>query len=203
MEEFREPSVSQTQAHAYGISSPNTHGVPLTNESTTERGPDSSPNGTDTSRGSESSSIRTTNTSLSPGETTAHRGRLFLLTASEKDGVQNQSDHLLQYLRTRLDRGERFLTSLAFTLANRRSILDWRLVASAVSAQGLQHALEEGNFHLNRTLKPPGLAFIFPGQGAQWPTMGQQLMMYPVSATVMKEAEECLQSFGAGWSLLG
>lgn len=131
------------------------------------------------------------------------RRRLFLLTASDNNCVKRQMLDLAQYLQTKLDEPESFLTDLASTLANRRSVLDWRLAASASSIQELLAALEKKDVHLNRALKTPGLAFVFTGQGAQWPTMGQQLLEHPVFASTLREADNCLRSLGAGWSLLG
>ena len=132
----------------------------------------------------------------------SHR-RLFLLTASDKDCVKTQMQDLSQYLQTKLNEEESFLADLAFTLAERRSMLDWRLAASASSTQELQAALESNDVHLNRASKIPGLAFIFTGQGAQWPAMGQQLMVHPVFTSTLTEADGCLRSLGATWSLLG
>ena len=110
---------------------------------------------------------------------------------------------LSQYLQTKLNEEESFLADRAFTLADRRSMLDWRLAASASSTQELQAALESNDVHLNRGPKTPGLGFIFTGQGAQWPAMGQQLLVYPVFTSTLREADGCLRSLGAKWSLLG
>lgn len=131
------------------------------------------------------------------------RRRLFLLTASDSDCVKRQMLDLAQYLRTKLNEPESFLADLAFTLGNRRSVLEWRLAVSASSVQELLAALENNDVHLNRASKTPGLAFVFTGQGAQWPTMGQQLWVHPVFASTLREADSCLRSLGAGWSLIG
>ena len=141
---------------------------------------------------------------LLPSAGPAHRRtRLFLLTASDEESVKKQSQDLSQYLQTKINEQESFLADLAFTLANRRSMLDWRLAASVSSIEELQAAFENSDFHLNRVSKTPGLGFVFTGQGAQWPTMGQQLMVYPVFASALREADECLRRLGAEWSLLG
>lgn len=129
--------------------------------------------------------------------------RLFLLTASDKDCVKRQMLDLAQYLRAKLDEPESFLADLASTLASRRSVLDWRLAATASSVQELLAALKDSDVHLNRASKTTGLAFVLTGQGAQWPTIGQQLLVHPVFASTLREADNYLRSLGAEWSLLG
>ena len=90
--------------------------------------------------------------------------RLFLLTAADKDCVRTQSQDLSQYLQIKLNGQESFLADHAFTLANRRSMLDWRLAASASSINELRTSLENNDVHLNRTSMTPGLGFIFTGR---------------------------------------
>ena len=131
------------------------------------------------------------------------RRRLFLLTASDKECAKTQMLDLSQYLQTKLNEEAGFLDDLAFTLADRRSMLDWRLATSASSVSELSAALDNNDVHLNRASKTPALGFVFTGQGAQWPTMGQGLLVHPVFASTLREADECLRSLGAGWSLLG
>ena len=131
------------------------------------------------------------------------RRRLFLLTASDKECAKMQMHDLSLYLQTKLNDEAGFLDDLAFTLANRRSMLDWRLATSASSVHELSAALDNNDVHLNRASKTPVLGFVFTGQGAQWPTMGQGLLVHPVFASTLREADGCLRSLGAGWSLLG
>lgn len=95
------------------------------------------------------------------------------------------------------------MADLAFTLAQRRSKLEWRAVALASSIKELITALESEDIHLSRGLKVPSLGFVFTGQGAQWPAMGLELLDYPVFASAMEQADACLRSLGAEWSLLG
>ena len=199
MEEFRHPSDSEAQAHI--TSNVKSH---LTNNTVlieTER-ESSFSNGK-----VHDGEVFGPQTEQKALPTDAHTGtcrkRLFMLTASDKDCVKTQSLDLSQYLRTKLNAEESFLANLAFTLANRRSILDWRLITSASSVQELLAKLENSDVHLNRASKAPGLGFVFTGQGAQWPTMGQQLLVHPKFASTMRQADEYLRSFGAGWSLLG
>ena len=131
------------------------------------------------------------------------RRRLFLLTASDKDCAKTQMLDLSLYLQTKLNEEGGFLDDLAFTLTDRRSMLDWRLATSASSVHDLRAALDNNDVHLNRASKTPVLGFVFTGQGAQWATMGQGLLVHPIFASTLREADGCLRSLGAGWSLLG
>ena len=137
-----------------------------------------------------------------PGSKLSRR-RLFLLTASDKDCVKTQILDLSKYLQTKLNDEAGLLDDLSFTLADRRSMLDWRLATSASSIHELSAALDNNDVHLNRASKIPVLGFVFTGQGSQWPTMGQGLLVHPVFASTLREADECLRSLGAEWSLLG
>lgn len=131
------------------------------------------------------------------------RRKLFILTASDQDCVKDQSQDLSHYLLTKRDDDGHLLSDLAFTLAERRSMLDWKLAVSASSIHDLQGSLERQDVHVNRALKTPGVGFIFTGQGAQWPTMGQELMIYPTFASTLRQADACIRSMGAAWSLIG
>ena len=137
-----------------------------------------------------------------PGSEISRR-RLFLLTASDKDCVKTQMLDLSQYLQTKSNDEAGFLDDLAFTLADRRSMLDWRFATSASSIHELSAALDNNDVHLNRASKTPSLGFVFTGQGSQWPTMGRGLLLHPVFASTLRDADEYLRSLGAGWSLLG
>ncbi|KAI4116766.1 MAG: hypothetical protein LQ345_002869 [Seirophora villosa] len=128
--------------------------------------------------------------------------RLFLLTASEQASVKSQARGLADYLRRQTSPDRGFMADLAFTLAQRRSKLEWRAVALASSIKELITALESEDIHLSRGLKVPSLGFVFTGQGAQWPAMGLELLDYPVFASAMEQADACLRSLGAEWSLL-
>lgn len=129
--------------------------------------------------------------------------RLFLLTASEQASVKSQAKDLADYLRGQTSHDGDFMADLAFTLGQRRSMMEWRAVVSASSINDLETALESNDMHVSRALNVPSLGFVFTGQGAQWPAMGLELLGYPVFASAMEQADVCLRSLGADWSLLG
>lgn len=197
MEEFRDSINTENQAHPIRDDRPRLmNGHVFTNRNHR----DTFSNDTDY----EMAGSRAEQMSPKTGPDSFHPHRmLFILTAAGKDCVKRQSQDLSLYLQPDLSRDVGFMADLAFTLAERRSIHDWRLTVSASSVQELKTALENGDVHLNRASVTPGLGFIFTGQGAQWPAMGQELIVYPVFASALREADDCIRSLGAGWSLIG
>lgn len=92
---------------------------------------------------------------------------------------------------------------LAFTLCQRRSVLDWREAVSASTPTELAEALSSSTSEPLRPSGQPSLGFVFTGQGAQWYAMGRELHSYPVFASSMQSADDWLREYGANWSLLG
>lgn len=116
------------------------------------------------------------------------RPKRFLLTLSSNDeeGAQRQLASLVQWCSTveEADSGN-ILADLAYTLDQRRSHFTWRTSVTASSVSELKLAAESAikgaTSHSKRVLDHPGVCFVFTGQGAQWPRMGQAL--YLESAT--------------------
>lgn len=132
---------------------------------------------------------------------------LFLLSASDEDGVQRQATALGKYLsqpgKKILPQG--YLHDLAFLLSNKRSMLPWKSTILASSTHELQESLLEGLQKPVRSSQSekPLLCFVFTGQGAQWASMGMELLEYPVFKDSLEDADSYLQSLGSKWSLLG
>jgi acyl transferase domain-containing protein/NADPH:quinone reductase-like Zn-dependent oxidoreductase len=110
---------------------------------------------------------------------------------------------LLNYLEKREVESDEFLDDLAFTLGERRSIFPWRATVSAFSPTELIEALSTENFKFSKAAKSVATGFVFTGQGAQWPTMGKELVAaYPVFKNSLLQSEGYLRKFGAPRSLL-
>ena len=102
------------------------------------------------------------------------------------------------------------LEDLVYTAAVRRAHHEHRLAVVGRSADGLREALTEylarGSHPAviagrNRKASAP-LAFVFPGQGSQWPGMGRRLL---VQEMVFRESlERCDEAIRreAGWSVV-
>lgn len=133
--------------------------------------------------------------------------RLFKFSAAHRKGVKNQMSALAEYLRTRSStnphHNETLLRDLAYTLSDRRSLLEWRAAITASTVEELINSIDSFEGEPSGALKNPGIGFVFTGQGSQWPAMGRDLMRYPAFATIMEECEGCLKKLGASWLLRG
>ena len=116
--------------------------------------------------------------------------------------MKRQMQNLATYLQEKSDFNDRDLGNLAYTLSQRRSLLEWKTALPALGVDDLISALERGDVQPTKADKEPRIGFIFTGQGSQWYAMGRELMTYPVFSSVMQEADRCLKDLGSGWSLL-
>ena len=76
--------------------------------------------------------------------------------------------------------------------------MTWR--SFAVVGQG-QSNLSISN--LIRSSRETGLAFVFTGQGAQYASMGMELLQFPVFRATLEAANDTFRDLGAKWSLFG
>ncbi|KAI8932187.1 hypothetical protein NX059_011067 [Plenodomus lindquistii] len=95
------------------------------------------------------------------------------------------------------------LPDLAYTLSQRRSQLWHRAFVTTDSLDDL----DEADFAVaKRSTQAPKVAFVFTGQGAQWPQMGKELLaLFPTQTLpVLEELDAVLQSQPdpPQWSLL-
>ena len=129
---------------------------------------------------------------------------LFVLTSFDQDGISRSRDKYTQYLVSKAERQapieEGFLRDLSFTLGFKRTHHPWRSFGIAKSFKSLQKAFEAGPAAV-RAKSEPRLAFIFTGQGAQWPAMGMELMAYPAFQQSIFAADRYLNELGCSWSL--
>ncbi|KAK0513792.1 hypothetical protein JMJ35_003514 [Cladonia borealis] len=88
------------------------------------------------------------------------------------------------------------LQDLAYTLAEKRSMLPWRSFAVLSSLHDLRTRLSALLSRPTRPAKSAKLAFVFTGQGAHWPTMGQDLLNYPVFERSLKFSDEHFHTMG-------
>ncbi|KAL8872489.1 MAG: hypothetical protein Q9174_001891 [Haloplaca sp. 1 TL-2023] len=125
--------------------------------------------------------------------------RLFVLSAKSKASLKEQRKQLGCYLERHKNID---LDALAYTLSERRSQFEWREAASVVTASELNAVLNEEKLEYSKASQTSQIGFVFSGQGAQWANMGMNLLIYPVFARTLHEADAILQSLGAKWSLL-
>ncbi|KAI9845077.1 MAG: Type I Iterative PKS [Sclerophora amabilis] len=127
--------------------------------------------------------------------------QLYVLSAKHKEGPEQLAELLSTYLDTRKEKqSHEFLADLAYTLCQRRSEFPWRYAAVANSPSQLVEQMRSKN-HQGHATSPPRFGFVFTGQGAHWPQMASELMVYPAFAEQIEAAEKCLLEFGATWSI--
>lgn len=130
--------------------------------------------------------------------------RLFLLSAADENGIGRQMTALESYLAQNEQHfPETCLQDLAFTLSKSRASLPWKSFALASSVPELRERLLDLTSKPVRSTESPSVHFVFTGQGAQWPSMGMDLLRYPVFRKTIEHADACFRSLGSTWSALG
>ena len=111
-------------------------------------------------------------------------------------------DAYSQYLTstTEPENESQFLDDISYTLCSKRTHHAWRSFSVAASRETLQKSLAELPKSL-RAKSDAQMAFVFTGQGAQWPTMGMELMVYPAFRQSIFAADKYLNEIGCPWSL--
>jgi acyl transferase domain-containing protein len=131
--------------------------------------------------------------------------KLFILSANDKAALETMMKNLGIYLEQRPEIFQNDLMSnVAYTLGQRRSLMQWRIAISSATSFDLIQTLNAGKLSPTRETDPPRIGFIFTGQGAQWNAMGRELYeQYPIFAATIDACDKCLASFGASFSLVG
>ncbi|KAL5919125.1 hypothetical protein ACKVV7_007048 [Pyricularia oryzae] len=123
--------------------------------------------------------------------------QLFVLSSQDQDGIARLCKAYREYLPTMTEP----LYNLGYTLAEKRSRLDWRAFVVASSSAELEEALKQ-ELLATRTASEPGLGLVFTGQGAQWPRMGAGLARFDVYRESLEAANAYLKTIGCEWSVV-
>jgi acyl transferase domain-containing protein len=140
-----------------------------------------------------------------PTEGQQQARKLFVLSANDKNALESMMKNVGIYLEQRPEIFQNDLMgNIAYTLGQRRSLLQWKVAISAKSSFDLIRALNSGKISPARETEAPRIGFVFTGQGAQWNAMGSELYdYYPAFAETIDACDRCLDSFGAPFSLIG
>ncbi|WP_417801398.1 type I polyketide synthase, partial [Streptomyces heilongjiangensis] len=127
------------------------------------------------------------------------------LSARTADGLRAQAARLLAHLRDHDDVG---LADLGLSLATTRTAFEQRAVVLAPDTEALARGLRDladdemvSDVVRGTDRRGTGPVLVFPGQGAQWPGMGRELLdTAPEFARRIAECEEALAPY-TDWSL--
>lgn len=138
-------------------------------------------------------------------ESAVQSRKLFVLSANDKSALEAMMKNIGIYLEQRPEIFQNDLMSnVAYTLGQRRSLLQCRVAIGASSSFELIQSLNSGKIMPARETEPIRLGFIFTGQGAQFAQMGWGLYEhYPVFAATIDACDRYLTSLGSPFSLAG
>lgn len=130
--------------------------------------------------------------------------RLFVFSSHHEEGCTSIAQSLQQYIckKEKALMYTELLDSLSYTLSDRRSKLMWKTFVVASSVTELSEALQAVSPPV-KSVSVRSLAFVFSGQGAQWATMGQELLAFDSFRSSLESAGACLKSLGCEWDLIG
>ncbi|KAI1080984.1 hypothetical protein F5B20DRAFT_588940 [Whalleya microplaca] len=128
---------------------------------------------------------------------------LFVVSAADENGIQRQATALESHLHQIADASTQYLADLAFTLSNKRSRHPWKSFILSHSIEHLRRNLSGMTERPVRTSGSPTIQFVFTGQGAQWASMGTELLVYHIFRESLEQADSYFHSLGSTWSLLG
>lgn len=135
--------------------------------------------------------------------TTANRMPLvFPLSATSEAALDDMPAQIQKWLAGR-DTSDADLEDLAYTLSCRRSLFKWRKAFVASDVAELTEALGQGKISKTRAAPSAKVAFVFTGQGAQWASMGAELISASqVFQSSIESSSQLLKSLGCTWDLV-
>lgn len=139
-----------------------------------------------------------------PKPASPNNTKLFVMTANDKASLLAVMKKMVVYLEQRPEIFQKdLMENFAYTLGQRRSLLQWRAAIATDSSFDLIESINSDKIiPCKQSAEKPRLGFIFTGQGAQWHAMGRELYhQYPVYAAAIDRCNECLHQLGADWSL--
>lgn len=133
------------------------------------------------------------------------RPKLIVWSAFDERGLERLAAVYSSYLKNlpSFESGPGFLVDLAYTLSERRSHMPWKAFTIAGSVDQLQQNLANGLSKPIRSLQAPKVGFIFTGQGAEWPSMGRELLANATFRKSLEDAGKFLLEQGCTWHLIG
>lgn len=129
--------------------------------------------------------------------------RLLLWTAVDEETLRQMTKDAKQYLQKyTAQRLGYALNNISYTLSSRRSRFPWRSFTIVdPKSNPFERSIDVSPPH--RVLKAEGTAFVFTGQGAQYPGMGRELVCYRVFSDTLQQLDKVLHAQRCQWSIIG
>ncbi|KAL3448770.1 hypothetical protein BJX65DRAFT_317305 [Aspergillus insuetus] len=133
--------------------------------------------------------------------------RLLVWSAADKVALANLNRAYTDFLITKSLNmtGPSASLDMVYTLAHKRTEHSWRSYAVGTDSEDLARSMDNASRVPAATAAaayPGSLAFIFTGQGAQYPRMGQGLLSLTFFQNRLGQLSRLLNDIGCGWSLL-
>ncbi|EQB46289.1 beta-ketoacyl synthase domain-containing protein [Colletotrichum gloeosporioides Cg-14] len=131
--------------------------------------------------------------------------QLFVFSSNERPGVSRVMSTHAQHIGCIPKLPQSVANDYAYTLACRRSVMEWKgfVVANGQSEliKKLDARKDQDHIRSNRDSKLK-IAFIFCGQGAQWPQMGRELMSFGPFKASLEAAAAYIKTLGSDFDLI-
>ncbi|OLN84398.1 Lovastatin diketide synthase LovF 12 [Colletotrichum chlorophyti] len=128
--------------------------------------------------------------------------QLFIVSARTQSALASAVNNIQSWVSERVE--DLNLRNLSYTLTRRRSLMPWRISCVASDRQQLLESLNKVAKTNSATKIPSNVSinFVFTGQGAQWPQMGQELLNVEVFKASIARSRDSLRQLGASWDLV-
>lgn len=131
--------------------------------------------------------------------------KIILVSAADESGVGRQCLELKTWLEqsTKRSPAPSVLEDVAHTLSCHRTNFAWRSFLLTSDVPRVQDSALIWSTPTRARASPPRIGFVFTGQGAQWPAMGNSLKVFPEYQKSIEDASQFMLSLGSTWCLIG
>ncbi|OOO04460.1 Beta-ketoacyl synthase [Aspergillus oryzae] len=132
-----------------------------------------------------------------------NRSRVYMFSGFDERSTTRQLQNFREYLlKERSEADDRYMSNLAYTLNERRTVHACRAAIVGASPATLAEA-SSGRVKIVKARRRPTIAFVFTGQGAQWAGMGKELFeAYPVFHESIQRIDDYMLSIGAPYCMV-
>jgi acyl transferase domain-containing protein len=131
--------------------------------------------------------------------------RLLVWSAADKTALSNLTSAYADFFKAKTSTmadPSAFL-DMVYTLTHKRTLHSWRSYTVGIDSEDLSRSIDNANRVPAAAANPGSLAFVFTGQGAQYPRMGHGLLALPFFQNRIGQLSRILTDIGCAWSLLG